>query len=108
MNPVESKTPRACCPGFSRLRAIIAYAVILVSVFAVQPSVQACSVCFGKSDSALAQGMNMGIFTLLIFIGGVLGALACFFVFLAVRSSKLPHPEAIGASANSPDNPAHS
>ena len=92
-----------------KLRALFIRILAALALFACRPEVaQACSVCFGKSDSALAKGMNMGIFTLLIFIGGVLGSLACFFVFLAVRSSKLPHPEAMTASANSPDNPAHS
>jgi hypothetical protein len=69
----------------------------------------ACAVCFGKSDSSMAKGMNMGIFTLLIFIGGVLGALSCFFVFLAVRSSKHP-PVDVAAEPppQSPDNPANS
>ena len=92
-----------------KLRALFIRILAVLAFFACRPEVaQACSVCFGKSDSALAKGMNMGIFTLLIFIGGVLVALSSFFIYLAVRSSKLPHPEALSASANSPDNPAHS
>jgi hypothetical protein len=92
-----------------KLRASFIRILAVLALLACRPeAAQACSVCFGKSDSALAQGMNMGIFTLLIFIGSVLGALSCFFVFLAVRSSKQPQPEANSASADSPDNPAHS
>ena len=92
-----------------KIRSVFIRLSALLALLACRPEVaHACAVCFGKSDSAIAKGMNMGIFTLLIFIGGVLGSLACFFVFLAVRSSKLPHPEAITASVNSPDNPAHS
>jgi hypothetical protein len=91
--------------GFSRFPLLVACALI---TFAAHPAAHACSVCFGKSDSALAKGMNMGIFTLLIFIGAVLAALSGFFVFLAVRSSKHPHSDATGALPNSPSNPAHS
>ena len=42
----------------------------------------ACATCFGKSDSAMAQGMNWGIFTLLGVIVTVLGGIASFFVYL--------------------------
>jgi hypothetical protein len=34
--------------------------------------------------------------------------LSCFFVFLAVRSSKHPHRDVSAVSQHSPDNPAHS
>ena len=89
--------------------AVFTRIVALLLAFASRPDVaQACSVCFGKSDSALAKGMNMGIFTLLICIGAVLAGLSGFFVFLAVRSSKHPHSDATGALPNSPSNPAHS
>lgn len=48
----------------------------------------ACAACFGQSDSRMAQGMNMGIFALLLVITCVLGSVAGFFVFLARRSSQ--------------------
>jgi hypothetical protein len=69
---------------------------------------QACAVCFGKSDSAMAKGMNMGIFALLTCITVVLATLATFFIFLAVRASKHPQRDAMVASLNSSENPAHS
>jgi len=47
----------------------------------------ACAACFGQSDSRMAQGMNMGIFALLLVITCVLGGVAGFFVFLARRGS---------------------
>ena len=50
---------------------------------------QACSVCFGESDSELAQGMNMGILVLLLVITSVLFGVASFFVYLAKRSSRM-------------------
>ena len=55
--------------------------------FASPWPVQACSACFGKSDSSLAVGMNWGIFSLLAVILCVLGGLAAFFIFLAKRSA---------------------
>jgi hypothetical protein len=84
-------------------------AVAVFLLFALHPqTAHACAVCFGKSDSAMAKGMNMGIFALLICIGAVLATLSTFFIFLAVRSSKHPHRDAMGAALNSSENPAHS
>jgi hypothetical protein len=48
----------------------------------------ACAACFGKSSDAMAQGMNLGIFALLIVIVSVLIGIASFFVFLARRSAR--------------------
>ena len=45
----------------------------------------ACATCFGKSDSAMAQGMNMGILSLLVVIGCVMAGVSSFFVFIAWR-----------------------
>ncbi len=47
----------------------------------------ACAACYGKSDSKLAEGMNWGIFTLLVVVGGVLAGFAAFFIYLAKRSA---------------------
>ncbi|MEK7686721.1 MAG: hypothetical protein AAB466_15000 [Verrucomicrobiota bacterium] len=49
----------------------------------------ACAVCFGKSDSAMAQGMNMGIFSLMAVIISVLVGIAGFFVCLAKRAAQV-------------------
>jgi hypothetical protein len=49
----------------------------------------ACPVCFGQSDSPMAQGVNMGIFFLLGVVGCVLAAFAVFFAYLARRSRML-------------------
>jgi len=59
-------------------------AVLMVSH---APSALACAACFGKSDSALAQGMNSGIYVLLGFIGVVLSGFAGFGIYLAKRSA---------------------
>ena len=53
------------------------------------PRVLACAACFGKSDSNMAQGMNMGIFALLLVITSVLCGIAGFFVYVARRSAHL-------------------
>jgi len=58
------------------LRMLLA-AAIAAAALAPSPLL-ACAACYGKSDSALAQGMNWGIFTLL---GVVLTVLTCILVF---------------------------
>ena len=63
----------------------------------------ACSVCFGRSDSALAKGMNMGIFTLLAVIVMVLAAISSFFVYMARRSAKAA---SASEAISQPSNPA--
>ena len=68
---------------------------LLVVNLATAPSTLACAACFGKSDSALAHGMNAGILTLLAVIGTMLACVASFFVFIvrraaAVESSVVP------------------
>jgi hypothetical protein len=89
-------------------RAMIVRGLALLAFFACRPEVQACAVCFGKSDSRLAQGMNMGIFALLFFIGSVLAGLSCFFVFLAMRSSRHPQRDVTETSAEPSQKPFHS
>ena len=59
----------------------------------------ACATCVGATDSALAEGMNFGILTLLVVIVSVLAGVASFFVYLARRSGSLPEA---GAAAVSP------
>lgn len=53
------------------------------------PGLQACATCFGRSDSALAEGMNLGILSLLGVILTVLTGFAAFIVYLARRSALL-------------------
>jgi Na+-transporting NADH:ubiquinone oxidoreductase subunit NqrD len=45
----------------------------------------ACSVCFGASDSPLAQGTNMGVFFMLGVTVLMLTAFASFFIYLIRR-----------------------
>ena len=70
----------------------------LALVFSAR-AVFACAACYGKSDSALAQGMNWGIYTLLGFISLVLAGVAGFFVFIIRRAAAIP-PEPDSAPAS--------
>ena len=71
-----------------RLRRLTA-GLIAWCLLAMAPAVHACATCFGKSDSKLAEGMNWGIFTLLLVIMSVLGAISAFFIFIARRAASL-------------------
>lgn len=73
----------------NRARSIAWFLIAALVCVVTQPSVLACAACFGKSDSNLAKGMNMGIFALLLVITSVLCGVAGFFVFLAKRGSDL-------------------
>jgi hypothetical protein len=60
-------------------------------------AVIACPVCFGQNDSPMAGAMNMGIFVMLLIVGGVLVGFASFFVHL-MRRARLAD-EALPAAA---------
>ena len=49
-------------------KPIIWPAAALLLVALTRPEAIACTACFGQSDSPMAKGMNMGIFTLLLVI----------------------------------------
>jgi hypothetical protein len=56
--------------------------------------VLACSVCFGQSDSPLAQGTNMAIFFMLGVTAVMLAAFASFFIYL-IRRKRLFADDAV-------------
>ena len=60
--------------------------VAIVTALGASPAVQACAVCFGKTDSPLGKGLHWGVLALLAFIFTVLVAFGAFAVFLARRS----------------------
>lgn len=71
-------------------RRFVSPLVMALAVLALSRSdLWACAACFGQSDSAMAKGMNMGIFALLLIITSVLAGISGFFVFLIRRSSQL-------------------
>ncbi|MDB6055917.1 MAG: hypothetical protein JWN25_3440 [Verrucomicrobiales bacterium] len=63
---------------------LLAFALLVAS----SSSAQACAACFGKSDSTMAKGMNMGIFALLIVVVGVLSSFFCAGVYFVRRASQ--------------------
>jgi Tfp pilus assembly protein PilN len=62
--------------------------VAAAGLLAVPGRVEACATCFGASDSPMAQGMNLGILSLLGVIVAVLFGLVCFFSYLAIRARR--------------------
>lgn len=67
--------------------------LIAAALAALAPSpLFACAACYGKSDSALAQGMNWGIFTLMGFIVTVLTGIALFFVHIVRKEEAATNP----------------
>lgn len=67
----------------SSLMLVVAGAVLVAGTF----DSSACATCFGRTDSRLAEGMNMGILALLAVIGSVLAGIVSFFVYVAKRSA---------------------
>ncbi|MEW6306379.1 MAG: hypothetical protein AB1705_23180 [Verrucomicrobiota bacterium] len=68
----------------------LTFLIALWTLATLPGTAEACSVCYGKSDSAMAQGLNWGIFVLLGVVSTVLAGIASFFVFLARRAASLP------------------
>ena len=62
---------------------------ILAAAFLLMPSLNACTACFGKTDEALAQGMNAGIYVMLVFVVAAWVLFGSFFVFIARRSKRV-------------------
>jgi hypothetical protein len=74
---------------FGRIvRLPVALAVAVFAAVSRPESLLACASCFGKSDSPMAQGMNMGIFTLLVVVLFVLTAIAGFFFYIIRRAAR--------------------
>jgi hypothetical protein len=66
---------------------------VFTAMFALAPAkLFACAACYGRSDSAMAVGMNWGIFTLLGFVITVLGAFLAFLIY-AIRKSEALNAE---------------
>lgn len=74
--------------------------ILLAGWAASGVSLKACTACFGKTDEALAQGMNAGIYVMLVFVAAAWVLFGSFFVFIARRSRRVnaasgtgdPHP----------------
>lgn len=70
------------------------YAIVTVALLAIPRAALACPVCFGQSDSPMANAMNLGILALLGVIVAVLGGFATFMVHLGRRERLVAHASA--------------
>jgi hypothetical protein len=70
----------------------------LACIFLLEQNASACAACFGESDSPMADGMNAGIFTLLIVVGGTLAGIAGFFIYIIRRGARMADLELEGES----------
>jgi len=76
-------------PSEARRRRVVVRPCWWVPLLIIPQRLDACAVCFGRSDSPLAEAMNMGILSLLVVIVGVLASCTGFFVYVARRSARL-------------------
>jgi hypothetical protein len=58
-----------------------------LALFFAPHAAQACSVCFGGTDSELSRGMLAGVLVLLLVVLSVLGGFVALFVYLARRAA---------------------
>ena len=65
---------------------MIRRAITTALVVGIPRAVLACPVCFGQTDSPLANATNMGIIAMLGIVGGVLAGFAAFIVHLNRRA----------------------
>ena len=79
------------------------FSALALTLICLPQSARACAACFGRSDSKLAEGMNMGILSLLLVVMFVLGGIAAFFIYLA-RKSATTAAAVAGSSASGPQN----
>lgn len=71
------------------MRRWIGYAVVALGAILVAEPASACATCFGASDSALTQGMNGAILTLLGIVAFVQVGFVALFARFVIRSRRL-------------------
>jgi len=81
----------------------MAMGTVALTLAALPSSATACAACFGRSDSPMARGMNMGIMTLLVVIMSVLVGIAVFFIYILRRAARLAREQQAGADATNFD-----
>jgi heme/copper-type cytochrome/quinol oxidase subunit 2 len=89
----------------TQARSILPAAGLLL--WAGASTAAACSTCFGKSDAPMAHGMNMGIMSLLVFIGLVLAGVVSFFVYVAKRTAALEARQALEDGSDDSSTDSH-
>lgn len=75
------------------------YIILTAALLAIPRAALACPVCFGQSDSPMANAMNLGILALLGVIVAVLGGFATFMVHLGRRERLTAHASASTGTA---------
>ena len=65
---------------------MIKFLTILVILY---NNLYACAVCYGDPNSPMTHGMNMGIITLLFFIGFILSVVLFCIITLYIKSKKM-------------------
>lgn len=70
-----------------KTRAVLAISVALAVVVATAEPAAACPVCFGATDSPMAQGINNGIVFLLAIVGLVQLSFVALFVSVRRRAN---------------------
>jgi hypothetical protein len=75
---------------------------ILIVAITLSPTISsACAVCFGNAESAMVQGTNIAIITLLSVTGSVLGAIVAFALRMKHRSKLLERYKGNGQAIKS-------
>ena len=64
-------------------------AVFTAILLAAPRAALACPVCFGASDSPLANAINTGVIMMLGVVAAVLGSFAAFFIYLNRRAREV-------------------
>jgi hypothetical protein len=73
----------------TRLRFYFLFALALA---VLPPTADACSICFGEPGSPVAQGVVMGVLSLLGVVLAVLAGFVAFFIYIARRASSAASP----------------
>lgn len=88
-----------------RSRALRLWASCLGLSFLLPPkAAEACSVCYGNSDSDMAKGFGWGVLSLLAVVVFVLSGFVAFFIYIAKRSAAMSQAQAPAALADTTQN----
>jgi hypothetical protein len=74
------------------------HAVLTMMMLAAPRAALACPVCFGASDSPLANAINMGVIMMLGVVAVMLGSFGAFFIYLNRRAKALAEPAGFEAT----------
>jgi hypothetical protein len=81
---------------------MVRHAVFTALIVAAPRAVLACPVCFGQSDSPLANAINMGVIMMLGVVAVMLGSFGAFFIHLNRRAKQLAASGSEGGHYASP------